>query len=67
MAEPQGQDIRNIIDILDDFAMGSDGRMKIVMAENMEEASTKREYHHGRCDVGSPWACGNGMEALDKE
>lgn len=67
MAEPKGQDIRNIIDMLDNFAEGNEGRMKIVMADNMEDESTKKEYHLGRCDVGSPWACGSPLEALDVE
>lgn len=66
MAEPQGKDIRNIIEMLDNFAAGSEGRMKIVMADDMDTATTKKEYHHGRCDVASPWACG-ALEALDTE
>lgn len=67
MAEPQGKDIRNIVEMLDNFAQSGEGRMKLRMADDMEEATTKKEYHHGRCDVGSPWACNNSLDALDKE
>lgn len=67
MAEPQGKDIRNIVELLDNFAQSGEGRMKLRMAENMEDEATKKEYHHGRCDVGSPWACNHSLDALDKE
>jgi hypothetical protein len=65
MEDISGKDIRNIIEILDNFASSNEGRMKIKMAEDMEHSSTSKEYHHGRCDVGSPWACKNGLDALD--
>lgn len=67
MAEVTGKDVRNIIEMLDDFASSNTGRMKLTMADDIENATMKKEYHHGRCDVGSPWACENGMDALDKE
>ena len=25
-----------------------------------------RRYHHGRCDVGSPWACGTAFDVLEE-
>ncbi len=61
-----GKDIRNIVEMLDNFAKSGEGRMKIRMADDMEHASTSKEYHHGRCDVGSPWACENGLDKLDE-
>lgn len=67
MAEIDGRDVRNIVEMLDDFARSDVGRMKIRMAEDMEHAKTAKAYHHGRCDVGSPWACEHGMDALDQE
>lgn len=67
MAEPNAKDVRNIIELLDNFAAGREGRMKLVMAEDMENATTTKQYHHGRCDVGSPFACDNGLAPLDKE
>ena len=24
-----------------------------------------RQYHHGRCDIGSPWACGTAFDVLE--
>lgn len=67
MAEVSGKDIRNIVEMLDNFATSGEGRMKIKMADDMEHSRTTREYHHGRCDVGSPWACSNSLDALDNE
>ncbi|MBR5659774.1 MAG: hypothetical protein IKX10_10310 [Lachnospiraceae bacterium] len=33
-------------------------RLKVEFTENMPEGERKEAYHHGRCDVGSPWAKG---------
>jgi hypothetical protein len=66
MAEATGKDIRNIVELLDEFARSDEGRLKLTMSDDMETASTKKEYHHGRCDVGSPWSCVNSLDALDK-
>ncbi len=65
MEEIDGKDIRNIVELLDNFAKSGEGRMKIKMADDMENSAPKKEYHHGRCDVGSPWACENGLDKLD--
>lgn len=52
------QDIANIIDILDGKVEAGASRIKINMSEELETDSVKEVYHHGRCDVGSPWAKG---------
>ena len=52
------QDIENIINILDGKVESGASRIKINMTEEQEANSVKEEYHHGRCDVGSPWAKG---------
>ena len=33
------------------------------MSDELAEGQTQRVYHHGRCDIGSPWACGNAFDA----
>ena len=33
-------------------------RLKVEFTENMPEGERKEAYHHGRCDVGSPWGKG---------
>lgn len=52
------QDIQNIIDLLDGKVEDGASRIKINMSEEQEVDSVKEVYHHGRCDVGSPWAKG---------
>ena len=52
------QDIENIINILDGKVEAGASRIKINMTEEQEANSVKEVYHHGRCDVGSPWAKG---------
>lgn len=52
-----GQDIINIIELLDEKVSSGVSRIHIDVEEGTEE-SVKENYHHGRCDVGSPWATG---------
>ena len=52
------QDIENIINILDGKVESGASRIKINMTEEQEANSVKEVYHHGRCDVGSPFANG---------
>lgn len=52
------QDIQNIIDMLDGKVDAGASRIKIQMSEEEQENTVKEVYHHGRCDVGSPWAKG---------
>ena len=33
-------------------------RIKILFDEEQSEDDVKQQYHHGRCDIGSPWAKG---------
>lgn len=57
------KEIQDMISILDGFAKSEDSRLKIKMSDELEIGQTKREYHHGRCDIGSPWACGKAFDA----
>lgn len=52
------QDITNIINILDGKVEAGASRIKINVSGEQEADSVKEVYHHGRCDVGSPWAKG---------
>lgn len=52
------QDIEKIIAMLDGKVEEGASRIKINMSEEQEADSVKEVYHHGRCDVGSPWAKG---------
>lgn len=59
----QEQEIADMVKLLDGFADSGDSRLKINMSDDLEAGQTVRVYHHGRCDVGSPWACGTAFDA----
>lgn len=52
------KDIEKIIAMLDGKVEAGASRIKIHISEEQEEDTIKEVYHHGRCDVGSPWAKG---------
>lgn len=51
-------ELNDVIKMLDNMAQKEVSRMKIEISEEVPEGSIKKEYHHGRCDVGSPFATG---------
>lgn len=50
--------IDEIIKMLDQKTTQEVSRIKVIFDEKQLENDTKQEYHHGRCDIGSPWAKG---------
>lgn len=60
-------DINNLLEILDGFCNAGESRMKLDISEEVASGDTKREYHHGRCDIGSPWAKGTAFDVLEDE
>lgn len=52
-------EIDEIIRMLDEKTTAGVSRIKVLMDEEQPEKAVKEVYHHGRCDVGSPWADGN--------
>lgn len=58
------QEIEDVLAMLEGFGKSDVSRLKINVAEG-EEGSVKKQYHHGRCDVGSPWACGTPFDVLE--
>ena len=51
-------DVDEIIGMLDHLTDSGVCRMKIETSEEQPEGDMKKTYHHGRCDVGSPFATG---------
>lgn len=58
------QDIEALIALLDGYTEAGDSRIKVDVVEGEGEVIA-RQYHHGRCDVGSPWACGTAFDVLE--
>lgn len=64
MDQQAEQDIEALIALLDGRTGAGDSRIKVDVVEG-EGRVVSRQYHHGRCDVGSPWACGTPFDILE--
>lgn len=58
------RDIDALVALLDGCAVAGDSRIKVDVVEGEGEV-VARQYHHGRCDIGSPWACGTAFDVLE--
>lgn len=61
------EDIDNVVALIDQYTSKGDGRIKIQVSDDVAPGTSKRQYHHGRCDVGSPWAKGKAFDVLEDE
>ena len=59
------KEIEDVIAMLDKLSGEGVSRIKLEMDETKPEGEFKKEYHHGRCDVGSPWARGCSFDVLE--
>ena len=50
--------VDEVIKMLDSMANAGISRIKVETSETVLEGAPKKTYHHGRCDVGSPFATG---------
>lgn len=55
----------DIINMLDKLTVDEVSRIKVNVVDSEEENTPTREYHHGRCDIGSPWAKGLAFDVLE--
>lgn len=59
-------DIDNIIATLDTMSDSGISRLKIDISGDVAEGDVVKKYHHGRCDVGSPFATGRLFDFEDE-
>lgn len=59
--------LEQVIAMLDSFAASDADRMKISVSDQYAQGEVKRQYHHGRCDIGSPFARGCAFDVLEDE
>lgn len=57
--------LEQVIAMLDGFASSDASRLKIDVSDEYAQGEVKRQYHHGRCDIGSPWARGCAFDVLE--
>ncbi|MCM1175156.1 MAG: hypothetical protein NC341_08895 [Blautia sp.] len=60
-------ELEKLVAMLDSFAASDGSRLKIDMSDELEAGESRRQYHHGRCDIGSPWARGCAFDVLEDE
>ena len=59
MTNRKPEDIDALIDMIDG-TMGNDvSRLSVQFSDEVTEGEKIKTSHHGRCDIGSPWADGS--------
>ena len=51
-------DVNELVDMIDNKMNSGVSRLSVGFSEDLNTGVKKERYHHGRCDVGSPWAKG---------
>ncbi|MCR5128956.1 MAG: hypothetical protein K6B69_12745 [Lachnospiraceae bacterium] len=51
-------EVDELIDMIDQKMSSGVSRLSIGFSEDLQTGVKREAYHHGRCDVGSPWAKG---------
>lgn len=57
----------DVVKMLDAMTEAGVGRIKVEASKELEAGETKKAYHHGRCDVGSPFATGKLFDLEENE
>ncbi len=52
-------EIDDVINMIEGKMQEGTARLKVNFTDELPEGEVKQQYHHGRCDVGSPWAKGS--------
>ena len=60
-------EIDDLINMIEGKMNDGVSRLKVGFSEELPDGQKKEVYHHGRCDVGSPWATGTvgNCDAID--
>lgn len=60
-------EVDDVIRMLDNMAEGGVSRIKVETSGEVADGEVKKAYHHGRCDVGSPFATGKLFDAEESD
>lgn len=50
--------LEDVMKMLDSMTEAGVSRIKVEISDTVETGMSQKAYHHGRCDVGSPFATG---------
>lgn len=60
-------EIDDVINMLDNLTKDGVSRIKVETSGEVTAGERKKAYHHGRCDVGSPFATGKLFDAEEPD
>lgn len=60
-------EVDDVIRMLDNMAQDGVSRIKVETSEEVADGAVRKAYHHGRCDVGSPFATGKLFDAEESD
>lgn len=60
----QNADVEALVALLDGCTQAEESRIQVNVVEGNGKV-VSRQYHYGRCDIGSPWACGTAFDVLE--
>lgn len=60
-------EVDEVMKMLDNLVEDGVSRIKVETSNEVAEGEKKKTYHHGRCDVGSPFATGKLFDAEDPD
>ena len=60
-------EIDEVIKMLDNLTQDGVSSIKVETSGEVAEGERKKAYHHGRCDVGSPFATGKLFDAEEPD
>lgn len=60
-------EVDDVVRMLDNMAQGGVSRIKVETSGEVTQGEVKKAYHHGRCDVGSPFATGKLFDAEESD
>lgn len=64
-SDMDSRDVDALVAMLDGCIDAGESRIKIEVVAGAGQIVDRR-YQHGRCDVGSPWACGAAFDVLEE-
>ena len=59
-------DSLQVVAMIDRMMKNGVSRLKVDTSDELNFGEIKKSYHHGRCDVNSPWACGTSFDVLEE-
>lgn len=60
-------EVDDVMKMLDQLTQAGVSRIKVETSGEIAEGEQRKAYHHGRCDVGSPFATGKLYDAEEPD